>query len=845
MAHMAFGIRLVREGVQALFARRPAVPAAMALIAGIAGASVFPYRPMIWLCIIGGLTTAAIILRRFNATGSFLLLASLFFIGITAAQLESFCFPAAHIANFTSDEPRLAEIELRLIGPPRTLAAAQQGRPLPPKEFVRAEVVRVKTRTGWERATGEVTLTIDQPHPRLAIGQRIAVVGLLQRPAPAMNPGEFDAAAYYRRQRVLATVTVPHVDGVTILEEARFSPLDSLREKARHLLADGFTQNHSLDHAVLLALTLGDRDPDMRGVQDDFSHSGTAHLLAVSGLHVILIAGFALLLCRLIGLHPRAATCVMMLVTLAYSLIALPAPPVLRATVLCLAFGFSQLMRRHRDGIQTLALCAIGLLLHHPHDLFGAGFQLSFLTVLGMLMYAPRIHEWSAALLADEDMRVARSFRPPGFWVRTGLYLRARFVGSLAIGCVAWLVSMPLVAFHFDQINPWAVFAGLLLLPVVALGLIAGLLKILLTLLLPGFAHTWAALATMPMLWMRREVNWLAHLPGANVPMTTPPIWQIVLFYLLLALPLVPWTIPSIKRWIRCAPAAAAAMLAMVPMLPMLIAASPSPADGETRITLLAIGAGQIGIIETADGRTLLIDDGSSSLADPLRKCLGPYLRSRGCRAIDAVYLSHPDFDHISAVAETADAYPIGRVLLSPVFRGQARDSLPAMAMLHHLDEKHVPIETLARDRTIPLDADTALRVLWPPDGRAFTSTNNAGLVLKLECHGRSILFPADIQAPTERELIDHPEHLRADILVAPHHGSAETTTAEFIKAVGPRSILGSNDRRLSKKQRDFDKLAAALDLYRTSRCGAITVHISKKGEVRIETFLKPKEQAR
>ena len=103
-----------------------------------------------------------------------------------------------------------------------------------------------------------------------------------------------------------------------------------------------------------------------------------------------------------------------------------------------------------------------------------------------------------------------------------------------------------------------------------------------------------ASFAATPMVWMRQEVNWLAHLPGANVPMAVPPIWQIILYYLVLSLPLLPWTWPSIKRWIRCAPVAAA----LLAMLPMLIAAAPSPGGGETRITLLSIGAGQIGIVE-------------------------------------------------------------------------------------------------------------------------------------------------------------------------------------------------------------------------------------------------------
>jgi competence protein ComEC len=394
---------------------------------------------------------------------------------------------------------------------------------------------------------------------------------------------------------------------------------------------------------------------------------------------------------------------------------------------------------------------------------------------------------------------------------------------------------MPLVMYHFDQLNPLAVLNGLLLLPVVALGLFSGILKIALTFLLPGASGAWASMAVVPMQWMRAEVNGLAHLPWANIPMPVPPVWRIILFYGALALPLFPWAIPSFKRWIRCAPAVAA----MMALLPLLIGASPSLEKGETRVTLLAIGAGQIGIIELSDGRTLLIDDGSNSLSDPLRQCLAPYLRTRGCRRIDSIYLSHPDYDHICGTVETVDLYHPHLVRISPVFREQSHGNFPAESLLNHLDAQHTPVEMLSRGKSIPLGDTAQLEAVWPPDRRAFTSTNNAGLVLRLTAHGRSILFPADIQVATERELMADPAPLHADVLVAPHHGSAESTTAAFISAVHPRIILSSNDRRLSKKQREFDRLCHDYPLYRTSIYGAITVHISQNGDLRVETFIK------
>src|SRR5205085_2149491 len=118
----------------------------------------------------------------------------------------------------------------------------------------------------------------------------------------------------------------------------------------------------------------------------------------------------------------------------------------------------------------------------------------------------------------------------------------------------------------------------------------------------------------------------------------------------------------------------------------------------------------------------------------------------------------------------------------------QSQGNERAETLLRHLDDAHIPVEIVARGQNISLNAGTSLDVLWPPGSRSFASTNNAGVVLRLNCHGKSVLFPADIQVATERELIDS-HSIRADVLVAPHHGSAESTTAEFIKTVDPQII--------------------------------------------------------
>jgi competence protein ComEC len=160
--------------------------------------------------------------------------------------------------------------------------------------------------------------------------------------------------------------------------------------------------------------------------------------------------------------------------------------------------------------------------------------------------------------------------------------------------------------------------------------------------------------------------------------------------------------------------------------------------------------------------------------------------------------------------------------------------------MLRALDELQRPPRALAPGDVIPLGRETTLEVLWPPRERGRLIDNDTSLVLRLTHAGRSILFPGDIQDGAMRELLKQPERLRADVLVAPHHGSREALTAAFVRAVNPSSIVSSNDRSLTSKQKSFEAsdVLGGRAMYRTNRCGAITVRLGHDGTVSVETFL-------
>ena len=820
-------------------AARPAATVAAFFIPGILLHESARRDPLLWIFIAA---CALILGARLGALrpriSAALLAPAITAAGIAAGQLGKYQYPAHHIALYASDEPRLAAVEVVLPQSPQVVEESGP-RPLPPRQIAKASVVAIKTWNGWEPATGQMLISVSGAEPRLAAGQRVRLLGMLQRPPPAMNPGQFDWESYYRRQDILVSLHVNHGFDIGIVGAGSASSLGAARQGIREWLALGFGENRQIDLSLLQALLLGDRDRDLWPVEEDFRKTGTTHLLASSGLRMAVLAACVLLVCRVFRAGPRFSAVTMMLAVFGWGLLTIASPQAIRPVIAAVALGLGLMRCRMLDAIQALALAAITILVCRPMDVYGAGFQLSFIIVLGMLLLTPPLVEFLGRFRND-DLEVLEQLHRLTPRQRLRRWAIRRLTEAFAAALVAWMVSLPLVAYHFGQFTPWAVPVSIVLSPLVFASLAGGFFKIVLTLLIPGGAGIWAGLAAIPVSALRHGIALFAKLPGADIPVTAPSVWMILAFYALLCLPLLPAGGTLIRRCARCGPVAGCVLLLLVPWLVGF--ARQSTSGGKARVTLLALGAGQCAVVEPPDGAPILVDAGSTTLADPLHACIEPFLRHEGRAGVDAVYLSHGDYDHISAVSGMWRAREVNRVFTSPHFRNHAIESVPCRRLLELLDRSgHSPRQIVAGD-CLDWGGGVKVEVLWPPKQCDFNS-NNAGVVLRLVYGGVSILLPADIQDPAMHELLLHPQRLKSDVLIAAHHGSSEPLTAQFVAAVNPRVILSSNASRLTKKQRDFEQLIDTRPLYRTGRCGAITIDIDQDGKISITPFLERRQR--
>jgi competence protein ComEC len=802
--------------------RRPAVPAAILFLVGVAVHPLLPPYPLQFLIGIALLTAAGLVLLRRDLICSILLSAALVLAGATAGYLELHHYHPTDVGAFTTGERQLASLELTLDDPPRVLDSAPSNRPATPRQFARATVRQILTTSGWRPAAGPVLLHLEPPNPSLAAGQTLRVTGWLSRLAPAMNPGQFDFSAHYRRERLVAAFSTRHAGNVRVVSPApAFAPVTALRAKTRALLGAGFTESAATEAALLRALLLGDRDPALRDVQNLFVRTGTSHHLAISGMHVAVLTGFVYLLCHVLRLHPRTTAYVALSFSLLYAAAALPNPPVVRSVLLCAFLIGGTLLRRHADPVQLLALTVVAMLVYAPLDLYDVGFQLSFGTVLGLMLFATPLY--GAMFPVDPDMALAPKRRRPPIarvfgWTARKLRL------AIAAAVVAWFISLPMILLHFDRLNPWAILASLVLSPVVLVALIAGLLKVVLTLVAPMLAGVWATGAWAPVWLMHHSVDWLARLPFGDVTLRPVPVPVMLLYYAALLAALLPRLSRRTKRGLVLS------ACTTILLTPVALTAVARHHPDETRVTILSVGAGSCAVVETNAGQTLVIDAGSNGSADLYRNVIEPFFRTRGLRHVDAAFVSHADYDHYSGLADLARDRTITTTYLTPHF---LRDDSPtALALLDALPHR----TTLTSPYSFQPSLDTTLDLLWPPADAAVES-NDASMVLKLTVAGRSILFPGDVQSATMQSLLADPAPLRSDVLIAPHHGSHEDVTPDFVAAVSPAHIISSDDRTPSRKQRAFDEALPDYDVLHTRDRGAVTVTIRRDGTLAVTPF--------
>jgi competence protein ComEC len=684
-------------------------------------------------------------------------------------------------------------------------------------------VVRVTAVRGpgdWAAASGRVQVTAPGRLPEdFHVGDELELVGLLALAGPPANPGGFDYAERLQDRQVSALLTVRHTaEGVTRRAAGGWSVARALAllrawalEQIRAALPEGQV-------GLASALLLGDGSALTEDDWERYQRSGVLHVLAISGQHLVVLAGFLWVVLRLLGAGRRRGAVLVALFVLAYALLTGGRPPALRSAAATCALCGSVVCRRPLLPANALALAWLVVAAVQPADVFDAGCQLSFLAV-AVLTWGVRC--WGRG---DSDPldRLVDEARPA--WQRGLRWLGGELLTAYAVTLAVWLAVTPLVAFHFHTIQP----AGLPLGPVAVL-LTSGAL-------LTGFA----LLLVAPLCWpLAAGLGWLTGLllgccdgvieaavawRGAYVYVPDVPLWWVAIFYagLLAAL-----TQRPLRRHWRWALAAGLGWLALG-----LLVGLARPAPGEFRCTFLAVGHGGCAVLETPDGRTLLYDVGALTGPEVTRRHVAPYLWHRGVRRIDEMFLSHADLDHFNGVPALLERFAVGQVTTTPTFarRGNRPVEVTRKALARHGVGLRV---VRAGDRLAA--GEVTMDVLHPPAEGPEGNENARSLVLLIRHGGHTLLLTGDLEGPgLERVLGMRPP--RVDVLQAPHHGSPKASPRALAEWAQPRVAVACRKRPLAGPRAEDEYAKVGARLLGTWPHGAVTVRSSAAG-LTVETY--------
>ncbi|MFA9479183.1 ComEC/Rec2 family competence protein [Phycisphaerales bacterium AB-hyl4] len=763
---------------------------------------------------------------------------------------------ADHIARYATRPAQLAEVTGRVVELPSSPArdvgafAAFDYRPPVTRTVVAVDGVAVGPARQFAPASGRVLLRVGEVDHRLKRGQRIRAVGWLGDVHGPSNPGEFDYREHLRSRGIVGRLSLPSRSHWQLLEEPSvWSParLQILRDDFAATLQRSLRLGMAEDErslALLEAVLLGIWGRELADTYESFRRVGLAHLLAISGAHLGILLGLVWMVVRVVVPYPRWAAMIV-LVVLGLYLLALPVRvPIMRAAIMAAVFCVGYASGRKLPAMAMLAIAMIAVLLWRPSDLFTPGFQLSFGIVAGLIVFARPVRRWLWPTDTERlgDARTARQAEP----ARLSTMLLYRGADYGAANVVAFVIALPVVAYHFQMVSPLAIVMSLLALPVVTAVLALGYLKMVVGLLLPSVSIVLAG----PAMWLSDSllglVDHAEHWPGAWLELTHTPsaAWVMATSSAGVAL------LAGAYAGRRKALAASAGVLLLWAVAVERDWATLFKADADRPVMTLhsfSVGHGSAHLVQF-DGRAILFDCGSHAYPLVGSRTVAPGLRRLGVRELDTVFVSHAHLDHFNGLLELADRIAVHEVLLTPAMWQEAHEQ-PWRAtgvLLAGLRERSVPVRAAYRGWARQYD-NVQLRLLWPPaDKRDFDRVNDTSLVLAIDhvTADRRLLLTGDIEAQAIAGLLAREPGLRADVVEMPHHGEYSDAGITLLDALQPSLLVQSSD--LARLRRDrWPRQLDAMGLgdaprLTTADHGMVTVQIHPTGEIRWHTFREP-----
>lgn len=620
---------------------------------------------------------------------------------------------------------------------------------------------------------------------QVCLGSRVAVQGKLELYAHATNPGEWDSADYY---------LITDVAGQ--LKQAQFLGSDHgkwpIREwlywcriRLEKRLYRALPQKEA---SILAKMLLGEKHGLDQEIKELYQDNGIAHVLAISGLHITLLGMGLYRLLRRCGCPIVPAAIAGGCMILLYGSMVGWGVSAVRAIGMYLIRMLGEIWSRQYDMLTAMGVLAAGMVCCNPRLVYHCGFLLSFGAVMGMGCLYPALQKSLSDGVIERAIRRERAAGNRDSCSLRCLILLQGLTKSLQASLCITLATLPVQLYFFYQIPVYSTLLNLLVLPLMGVLLAGGLALMALPAVLPA---RWAVMGILSL--YEGLCHMAENLPGALWITGRPRWWQIAGYYGVLSIAVRLWkhgrsAVPQNgSRWVR----------RISPLcLTVAVILLTGRFDSGFTLTMLDVGQGDCICVHTSQGQNYIFDAGSTSRSRVGEYVLIPYLKYRGIRTIDGIFLSHEDMDHVNAIRELLEDSQ--GIRLRALYLPRLAEPLP---------ELFEELEALAQEAGCQViyisqgmgwrQGDFRLTCLWPEPGYAGGSNAGSACYL-LEERAFKVLLTGDVEGEGEGAMAAYLQKLgisAPDVLKVAHHGSRYSTSDAFLQAAVPQLALISAGR--------------------------------------------------
>ena len=622
-------------------------------------------------------------------------------------------------------------------------------------------------------------------YPEFQYGDEVRVSGLLRTPPDYAN---FSYREYLARQGIHSLIKYPkNIEGLAHRQGGRFrTALFAIRSHASSTINRILPEPQA---ALLNGILLGIESGIPKPLYDDFNRTGTSHIIVISGFNITIVAGLlAQTLGRLVG--KRWAICPIVAGIVIYTLLVGADAAVVRAAVMGILYVVAIRLGRQNTAVVSLSASALLMTAINPLILWDAGFLLSFMSMLGLILFTPAIQGWFERLLSR--------FLPPEQHRAVVRLLNDALIVTLA----AQITTTPLVGVYFGRLSLVSLLSNGLILPVQPPIMICGGIATLAGLVWEPLGRVVAAVPWLFLTYTVAIVEWTALLPFASLDVGALGRPLALIYYALLF-----GGLGLRQLWQKLdegtrVPARRGVALAAAVVIPLWLGAAALNGlpDGRLHVWYIGLGDGDATLVQTPSGRRLLIDAGrgEANLARAIEAALPGWGRD-----LDLLVLTQADKAHMTSLPmllerfhvlqvlgpeglsvsaeehkESADVADVAERDLTSAPSAQSADSLPPLTL------------ELATGISVQLDEGVLLEVLHAPE----SGDEPDGAVLRLSMGELQLLLPSEIEQETQAGLLASGADLASAVLKTPHAGTGNWPTVEFLAAVRSQLVIVPDD---------------------------------------------------